>query len=205
MLALPVYSCLFSTTYHCAGFFSPLKLQIDLVLNSPWEGLNNFKYLFIGNDILIATRNTVLYNIVFIFAGTAISVVIALLLFEISRNAVKTYQTILLLPHFISWVVLAFAVKGLFDMNHGMLNSILSLFGKEKIMWYNEVKYWPAILIAFGIWKGMGYSAIVYYATLMGIDKELFEAAMIDGAGKIKQMRYISVPALKSILTIMIF
>lgn len=183
--------------------FKDYKVNLGF-FGSEWVGFENFEFLFASKDILVATRNTLLYNMIFIFVGTAVSVVIALLLFELGRRAVKVYQSVLLLPHFISWVVLAFAVKGLFDTNYGVFNQILTQFGAEPIMWYNEVKYWPAILIFFGIWKGMGYSAIVYYATLMGIDRELYEAAMIDGAGKLKQMWHISVPLLKPILTIMI-
>jgi len=206
LMALPGIIFIFIFNYvPLYGLVLPFKdYKVNLgFLGSEWAGLRNFEFLFNGKDMLIATRNTILYNLVFIFVGTAVSIIISLLLFEVSKKKVKLYQTLLLLPYFVSWVVVAYVVKGFFDMEHGIFNSILTKFGAEPLMWYNEVKYWPIIIIVANIWKGMGYSAVVYYASLMGVDKELYEAAEIDGAGKIKQMWYISLPMLKSIIVIM--
>lgn len=188
------------------GLVLPFKdFKLDLgFFKSEWVGFQNFEFLFKGSDMITATKNTVLYNLVFIFGGQIVAVTLALLLFEVSKRAVKTYQTLLLLPYFVSWVVLSYALRGFLDMDVGLFNSIIEKFGGEPIMWYTEPKYWPVILIIANIWKGMGYGAVVYYASLMGVDKELFEAAEIDGAGKLKQMWYISLPMLKSIMTMMI-
>lgn len=206
LMALPGIIFIFVFNYiPLYGLILPFKdYKVDKgFLGSAWIGLKNFEFLFNGRDMLVAARNTILYNLVFIFVGTAVAVIIALLLFEVGKKRVKLYQTLLLLPYFVSWVVVAYIVKGFFDMDHGVFNSILSKFGKEPIMWYNEVKYWPAIIIIANIWKGMGYSAVVYYASLMGVDKELYEAAETDGAGKLRQMWCISLPMLKSVIVIM--
>lgn len=207
MMALPGIIMIFIFCYvPLYGLVLPFKdFKLDLgFLGSEWIGFRNFEFLFRGSDMLIATRNTILYNIVFVFGGPVFSVILALLLFEVSKKSVKLYQTLLLLPYFVSWVVLSYALRGFLDMENGMFNAIIQKFGGEPLMWYMEPKYWPTILIISNIWKGMGYGAVIYYASLMGIDKELFEAAEIDGAGKLKQMWYISVPMLKSIITIMV-
>lgn len=172
-------------------------------LKSPWAGFDNFKFLLNNESVALATRNTILYNIAFIILGLVMSVAIALMLYEMRAVFVKCYQTILFLPYFISWVVAAYAAKVFLDIDYGLINKILLLWGKEAIAWYNKPECWPVILIIAEIWKGMGYNAIIYYASLMGTDKSLFEAAKIDGAGKLKQIWYISLPSIKPMIIIM--
>ena len=156
-------------------------------LKSPWAGFDNFKFLLNNESVALATRNTILYNIAFIILGLIMSVAIALMLYEMRAVFVKCYQTILFLPYFISWVVAAYAAKVFLDIDYGLINKILLSMGKEAVE----------------IWKGMGYNAIIYYASLMGTDKSLFEAAKIDGAGKLKQIWYISLPSIKPMIIIM--
>lgn len=172
-------------------------------LKSPWAGFDNFKFLLNNESVALATRNTILYNIAFIILGLIMSVAIALMLYEMRAVFVKCYQTILFLPYFISWVVAAYAAKVFLDIDYGLINKILLSMGKETIAWYNKPECWPVILIIAEIWKGMGYNAIIYYASLMGTDKSLFEAAKIDGAGKLKQIWYISLPSIKPMIIIM--
>ncbi len=172
-------------------------------LKSPWAGFDNFKFLLNNESVALATRNTILYNIAFIILGLIMSVAIALMLYEMRAVFVKCYQTILFLPYFISWVVAAYAAKVFLDIDYGLINKILLSMGKEAIAWYNKPECWPVILIIAEIWKGMGYNAIIYYASLMGTDKSLFEAAKIDGAGKLKQIWYISLPSIKPMIIIM--
>lgn len=172
-------------------------------LKSPWAGVDNFKFLLNNESVALATRNTILYNIAFIILGLIMSVAIALMLYEMRAVFVKCYQTILFLPYFISWVVAAYAAKVFLDIDYGLINKILLSMGKEAIAWYNKPECWPVILIIAEIWKGMGYNAIIYYASLMGTDKSLFEAAKIDGAGKLKQIWYISLPSIKPMIIIM--
>lgn len=207
LLALPSIIVIFIFNYlPLYGLVLPFKnYYFDKgFIKSPWVGFDNFRFLFNGGAILNATKNTILYNSVFILLGTFVSVILALLLFELSKRSVKIYQTILFLPHFVSWVVAAFVFNAFLDMDFGVLNRVRESFGMETVLWYNSPKYWPIILVIAHLWKGMGYTAVVYYASLMGVDKSYFEAAKIDGAGKLAQMIYISVPMIKPIITIMI-
>lgn len=171
--------------------------------DSPWIGWDNFKFLLDNEKLNTAILNTVLYNLVFIFLGIVISVFIALLLFEVSKRAVKVHQTMLYLPYYISWVIVAYAARAFLDMEHGLLNKILVYFGNDPKMWYNSPEYWPFILTFTAIWKTCGSDAVLYYAALMGTDRELFEAARIDGANKFKITRYITLPSIKPIIIIM--
>ncbi len=207
LLALPAVVFLFIFRYiPMYGLVLPFKdfNYTDGLIKSPWAGLKNFEYLFTSEDALRATRNTILYNLVFIFAGLVVAVSIALILFEMSRNVVKISQTLLLFPFFISYVVVSYAINGMLDMNNGLVNNILEIFGKEPIMWYNDPKYWPVIITVTAIWKGMGYGGLVYYATLMGTNLELYEAARVDGAGKLKQIWHVSLPSLRPIISLML-
>lgn len=206
LLALPAVAFLFVFSYiPLYGLVLPFK-NYDYSLGffkSPWAGLTNFKFLMNNSAVVVATRNTILYNVAFIILGLIASVAIALMLYEMKAKFVKTYQTILFLPYFISWVVAAYAAKVFLDIDYGMFNHILKAFGKTGVMWYNEPGYWPAILIVAEIWKGMGYNAIIYYAALMGTDRSLFEAATLDGANKLQQVWYISIPSIKPMIIIM--
>lgn len=206
LLALPAVIAIFIFNYiPLYGLILPFKdfNVIDGIIKSPWSGLKNFEFLVKSDTIIKAIRNTVLYNAVFIVLGTAVAIIIALFLYELGRKSVKTYQTMLLMPYFISWVVAAYVFNVLLDMESGLLNRILNKFGHEGINWYNEGKYWPVILIVANIWKNMGYNAIVYFAALMGLDASYFEAAKLDGATKVQQMYYISLPLIKNIVVIM--
>lgn len=171
---------------------------------SKWVGFRNFRFLFQSKDMIVATRNTILYNFAFILVGTTVSVIIALMLFELSKRAVKFYQTTIILPYFISWVVVAFIVNSLLDADRGVINHLLVKCGREGVLWYNNPKYWPVIILLSSLWKGTGYTAVVYYAALMGLDQECYEAAYLDGASRLKQVWYISIPGIKSMITIMV-
>lgn len=206
-LALPGFILLF--IFHYVPLFGLLlpfkKYRYDLgLIDSPWAGWSNFRFLFSGDEALRATRNTLLYNFVFISLGTILSLAVALMLFELSRRFVKIYQTILFIPYFISWVVAGFAFRALFDMDYGVLNRLLDFLGHEPILWYNDPKYWPFILTAAAVWKGLGYGAVIYYAALMGVDSEYFEAARIDGASKLRQVFSISIPIIKPMIVMMV-
>lgn len=173
---------------------------------SPWTGLSNFVYLFKTKDALTMTRNTLCYNLVFIALGTLLSVAIAIVLNEIrSSRAKKIYQVLFLIPYLISMVVVSYIVFALLSYDNGFINnSILSLFGDTKINWYNEPKYWPTILTSVYLWKGFGYSSIVYFATVVGIDTTLYEAAVIDGAGSWQRIWHVTLPGLKTTIITMV-
>ena len=169
-------------------------------LLSEWVGLKNFEFLFKSSDVLIATRNTILYNVSFIVLGIITGVIAALCLYELSSRFVKGYQTVLFLPYFISWVVAAYIVKAILDVDNGVLNRIIVRFGGNAVNWYGEKSVWLGIIIISSVWKTIGNNAIMYYAALIGISPEYFEAARIDGAGKLKQMWYISIPMIKNVI-----
>lgn len=175
------------------------------ILGSPWAGFKHFKYFFTSNDAGVILRNTILYNLLFLILGTFLKVLVALLLYEItSKKLLKTYQTSIILPNFISWVLVAYIGYALFSYESGMLNDIRGIFGLSEINWYNTPKYWPFILTIFEMWKGVGMGCIIYYASLMGLDPSLFEAAALDGANRFKQIIYISIPGILPTICILL-
>ncbi|SET10571.1 sugar ABC transporter permease [Paenibacillus sp. NFR01] len=170
------------------------------IVNSKWVGWDNFKFLFTTNDAYLITRNTLLYNLAFIVLGLILSVAMAIVLSQIAnKRTAKFYQTGMFLPYFLSWVVVGYFAFSFLSSERGLLNG---LFGTE-ISWYSESKYWPFILIFVYLWKAVGYNSVVYLAAIMGIDKSLYEAAMIDGASVFQQIRRITIPLLSPIITIM--
>lgn len=170
------------------------------IINSKWVGWDNFKFLFSTNDAFLITRNTLLYNTAFIIIGLILSVLLAVVLSEITnKKLAKLYQTGMFLPYFLSWVVVGYFAFSFLSSERGLLNA---LFG-SKISWYSESKYWPFIIIFVYLWKAVGYNSVVYLAAIMGIDKSLYEAAMIDGASKFQQIRNITLPLLNPIIIIM--
>ena len=175
------------------------------ILGSDWVGLKNFEYLFKTRDAFIITRNTLLYNFSFIILGIIAGVFFAILLNEIKKKALlKTYQTIILLPHLVSWVIASYFTYSLLAVDTGMLNkTILPLLGIDEISWFTEPKYWPGILTIAKLWKTFGFSCIFYFATVVGISKEYYEAAEIDGASKMQQIKHITLPLLVPTIVIL--
>lgn len=179
------------------GFFESL-------VNSKWVGLDNFKFLFASTDAWLITRNTVLYNIVFIVLGIVLPVTLAILLKELlNKKLSKFYQSAMFLPYFLSWVVVSYCLFAFLSPEKGYVNAILEKMGNSGISWYTEPKYWVFIIIFMSQWKGIGYGTVVYLASICGIDKSYYEAAMIDGASKWQQIKYITIPLLKPVLIIM--
>lgn len=174
------------------------------ITKSPWIGFENFRFLLTSGDLFQILRNTVLFNLMFITVGTMINLVVALMLFEVKNKLyVKTYQTIMFMPYFLSWVVVSFILYSILSPNLGLMNKLISFFGMSPIDWYNRPELWPIILLFSTVWKGTGYGSIIYYAVLIGIDKELFEAAKIDGANKFQTIIKISIPYLRTMVIIM--
>lgn len=175
------------------------------IWDSPWCGLSNFKFLFITDDAWTITRNTLLYNLAFIILGTFFAVMLAILLHELGEMLRgKFFQSVLLFPHLLSWVVTAYLVYALLGTSNGFFNNtLLKAFGLEPVDWYGAKNLWPVILVIVFLWKNAGYNAIVYMAGIAGIDKEIFEAAKIDGASRIKQITNITLPMLRPTVIIM--
>ncbi len=173
---------------------------VDGMWRSPWTGLSNFKYLFKSSDAWVMTRNTIAYNLVFIVLGTVVSIAIAIMLNELrSKTSKKVYQVLFLIPYLISMVVVSYIVFAFLSADNGFLNkTILPLFGKTPVNWYNTPKPWPVILTFVYLWKGFGYTSIIYYATVLGIDSSLYEAAVVDGATAWQRIRNVTLPCLKA-------
>ena len=175
------------------------------IFGSDWVGFQNFEFFFTSQDALRITRNTVGYSLTFMIVGTLAGLFIALLLFEIvkAKMATKFYQTTMILPRFLSWVVVGFITYAILNPTQGVLNQALGLIGIEPIQWYSDPKYWPVILTIVNLWNGVGMGSIIYFAGLMGVEKEQLEAAEIDGAGRFKKALHISLPALIPLVVIL--
>ena len=172
---------------------------------SPWAGLSNFTYLFNAQDAINITRNTLLYNLVFIFLGNLLAVVVAIMLNFLRGNLnKKIYQTLILIPYLISMVVVSYIVYGFLSQENGFINRAIESLGGKSISWYTTSKYWPFILTIVYLWKSFGYSSIIYYATVIGIDSSLYEAAAIDGAGTWQQVRNVTLPGLKGTIATLV-
>lgn len=177
------------------------------ILMSPWAGLDNFKFLFSSGNAWIITRNTVLYNVAFIILNTVLGIVVAILLNEVrSKMATKVYQTVILLPYLMSWVVVSYLVFAFLGGENGFINNTLvPLLGLErKINFYQESKYWPFIIMFVSQWKGIGFNMILYYASIIGIAPDYYEAARVDGATKWQQIKNITLPSLKPTVITMV-
>jgi putative aldouronate transport system permease protein len=177
------------------------------ILKSPWTGFSNFEYLFKSRDALIITRNTVLYNLAFIIIGMIFSIFVAILLSEIKQKMLtRFYQSLILIPQLMSWVVVGYLVYAMLSADMGLINKgILKPLVLEEVTWYNTPRYWPVILIIVNQWKTIGFSAVIYLASIMGINTDYFEAARIDGASKLAQICHITLPLLKpTIITLTI-
>lgn len=182
----------------------PGKNFIYNLFTSDWYGFKNFEFLFKSNDAFIIARNTLAYNIVFIILGIIIPVTLAILINQLySKRSAKIFQTMMFMPHFMSWVVVSYFVWAFLSYDKGFINSILVSLGLERIQWYMKVEYWPFIIVLMNTWKGVGYSMVVYLATITGIDDTYYEAAIIDGASKWQQTKYITIPMLKPIIIIL--
>ena len=175
------------------------------ILGSAFVGFKNFKWIFTSPSMLEIIRNTFLYGLWFVFLGPFTNVVLALILFEVrSRKALKAYQTIVTFPNFMSFVIVGFITYAILSPTNGFLNQIIGVFGGKNIDVYTKPAVWPAILSIVKVWKGVGIGSMMYFASLMGVDTSLYEAAEMDGANRWHKMRYISIPHLIPLICIYI-
>lgn len=171
---------------------------------SEFVGLRNFQFLFSSTDAWVITRNTVCYNLVFIVVNTSLAIVMSLMLSELhSGKLAKTLQTVYMLPYFLAWTVVAIVLSGFLDRGYGLVNKIIqAVGGKGKTDWYKERELWPWLFVALNAWKGVGYSTVLYLAVISGISNDYYEAAVLDGASKMQQARYITLPHLRTVMCI---
>ena len=173
---------------------------------SEWVGLEHFHRLFSGKNFYLILRNTLLLNAGSVLFGFPVPIILAIFLNEVkSKTFKKVTQSIMYLPHFMSWVVLGGILIGLLSPSSGIVNHILkNVFGIQPIYFMGSRFWWPITFIISGIWQGAGWGTIIYLAAITGIDPQLYEAARIDGAGKLKQIRYVTLPCLKSTIVVML-
>ena len=184
--------------YHGNNFF-------DFFFLSDWVGFRNFEFFTATPDAFTITRNTLAYNFAFIFLGLVVSWLFAVMINEIKNKFLsKFYQASMLLPYFMSWIVVSYIVFALLGEEKGFVNkSLLPLLGMEEIGWYAEPEKWPFILTIVNIWKLTGYNTVIYIAAIAGIDQEFYEAALVDGASKWQQIKAITIPLLKTLMIIL--
>jgi putative aldouronate transport system permease protein len=176
----------------------------ETFVKSPFVGFDNFKFFMNTSYAWIITRNTVLFNLAFISIGLVLAVAVAIALNEIfSKKLAKFYQSIMILPNFLSWVVVSIIVYA-FLSDKGYINGLLTNLHKEPINFYFEAKYWVLIIIVVQVWYFLGSSAVIYLASITGINSELFESAMIDGATKWQQIKSITLPMIRPTMVFMV-
>lgn len=175
------------------------------IFQSPWAGLENFRFLFASGDAWRMVRNTLGYNILFIILGIVLGIAVAILMNEItSHKALKAYQTLILIPNLMSFVIINYLVYSFLAPDTGLVNnSILKALGIQPISWYTNAKYWPVILTIVNTWQSLGFTTIIYYSSIIGISTDYYEAATLDGATKWQQIRQITLPLLKPTVIIL--
>lgn len=180
------------------------KSFIYNVFNSDWVGFKNFEFLIKSKDLFVILRNTILYNLIFILLGTVLAVGLAVMINSLhSRKRSKFYQTLMFFPYFMSWVVVAYFLDAFLNQDSGFLNSMIREGGGESVQWYLKAGVWPFILIFMYLWKSTGYNMIIYLSSISGIDQTLYEAAMMDGANKWQQTRFITLPSIRNVIVMM--
>jgi len=176
----------------------------DGLFASPFVGFKNFQFL-VKADLPRLTRNTVLYNVVFIGLGNVLQIFFAILVSRVTvRWFKRTSQTLIFMPYFVSFVILKVIVYNVFEYQYGLINTYIAAFGGQRVDFYNTPSYWPSLITLFFLWKNIGYGMVIYLATIMGISDEYYDAAKVDGANVYQQIRYITLPQLKPTFIILV-
>ncbi|RAP78734.1 sugar ABC transporter permease [Paenibacillus montanisoli] len=165
---------------------------------SEWVGFKHFYFFFLNDYWITVTWNTLYLNFLNIFFGTIFAIITAVFLNEIRFVLFKKIsQSFIFLPFFLSWVVVAYMVFALLSTRDGLINNVLTQLGTDGVSWYASPQYWPAIITTIQVWKGVGAGAIIYLAAMSGISGEYYESARIDGANRLKQIWFITLPLLR--------
>ena len=186
--------------------FTNFKYNLG-IFASPFVGLQNFRFLWLSGDLWALTRNTILYNVAFILLGNVMQLTVALLLNEIrSKYFRKVSQTIMLLPHFISMVLVGLFMYSFLNYDYGLVNNMRVALGAERYSFYakSSIDIWPFLIVFVHLWKSVGYGTIIYFASIMGIDSEMLEAAHIDGASTLQRIWFVLLPNLRGTFTILV-
>lgn len=209
LLIMMIPAIVYYIIFHYLPMFGVLLAFKDFkitqgILGSPWAGLHHFEKIIHDSYFYTVLKNTVVISLYKLVFGFPVPIVFALLLSEISNMKFKkVVQTVSYLPHFISWVVLAGIFFTIFSLD-GPVNAIVKLFGGDPMLFLADDRYFRTILVVTSIFQGFGWGSIIYFAAISSIDPQLYEAAVIDGAGRFKRMIYISIPMLVPIIAIML-
>ena len=205
VMALPVFLILFFIMYVPMGGLVLAFKKYDFtkgIWGSPWNGIENFKYLVASKATFISiTKNTLMYYVIFTALGTFLNVVLAIAIDQfIFKKTAKVMQTIMIIPVFISYAAVQFIVYAFISTDTGILNNTFGM----STRFYSTASLWPWILTIVKIWNSVGYGSVLYMSVLAGIDTELYEAAQIDGANKWRQIWHITLPSLIPMITVML-
>lgn len=207
MIAPAVLLVLIFSYIPMAGIIVAFKnYQFDLgIYGSPWVGFKNFEFFFKSGKAMLLTFNTIAYNISFRAVNLVFELSFAIIISELSGKYVKkAMQSVMILPFFISWVIVGGFVYSIFNYEYGLMNTVLKAINLTPVDVYSNAGNWPYILVGASAWKGVGYGMIVYLAAISGISPELYESAYLDGAGLFKRIWYITLPLLKPTVIILI-
>ncbi|SFT27724.1 ABC transporter permease [Paenibacillus lignilyticus] len=200
LMALPAIALILLIAYiPMAGIILAFKdYRFNLgVFGSPWNGFENFKYFFTSGTGLLVTRNTILYNMLNLVTSQLFAIMIAIFINEMrGRYFKKISQSIIFLPFFISWTIVGVFVFNIFNYETGTLNTVLKAFNLDPVNLYSMPYVWVFIICFFNSWKWVGYTSVIYIASIVSIDSECFEAAEIDGANIFQKIFYITIPSI---------
>lgn len=173
------------------------------IFGSEWVGLKNFEFFFKSQDAARTIGNTLFYSVLFLIIDLVVAVGLALMLYYLrSRIATKFYNTVVIIPKFMSMVIVAFIVYAILSPTYGLLNQLIRNLGADPVNWYAEPKYWPLILTFTHVWQTVGMNSVLYYSSLMSMDSSLVEAAQMDGANRVRQIIHVVLPHLVPIMVI---
>jgi len=172
---------------------------------SPFVGFRNFEFFFNSGKAWLLTKNTIMYNLTFIVVNMVLQIIVAIIISELPGKKYKRFmQSTMILPHFISWVVVGGFAYSFLNYEYGALNSILASLGMERVNVYSDPSVWKYILPFVSAWKSVGYGSIIYLSAIAGIDKEMYESAYLDGAGIYRRIWYITLPMLGPTVIVML-
>lgn len=177
----------------------------DGLFGSPFVGWDNFRFLYLSGDLFTITKNTILYNLVFILGGNLLQMGTAIVLNELqSKWFKKVSQSMMFLPYFISYVLVGTFIYSIFNYDYGLFNQLREWLDAGAVNVYSEPSYWKYIITSTYMWKWVGYGTVIYLASILAIDPQLYEAANIDGATRLQQIRCITAPLLTGTFIILV-
>lgn len=174
--------------------------------DSSWVGLDVFRKVFAMKDFSLAVRNTLLLNGLTLIFGFPMPIILALLLNEIGNKYFKKVsQTLLYLPHFLSFIIIGAIAYQIFGVNTGIINNLIENMGGSRIPFLQKDSYWLITYVMITVWHSMGWGTIIYLASITGVNPELYEAATVDGANRLQKIWYITLPCIKpTVITLLI-